>query len=326
MDNITRDLNFFKDKVEQVDKTIYANDFDAQFNLIATYLNYHLKPAVDALISGAAAGVIGSDGAFLENVGDGSTRWQMIDNNAIDDHSLNLNKIVKATIGSVLCSNLAGNLTSISPTAPDQVLVAHDSNIPVWSKLTDINIYPNTITGQQLGQITIENFQNNVFTHNVLDNSIETQHILDNNITNDKIIDGIVDYRHIGIFYGLVLNQNTKDNIHVEHFADGSMPVEKFLDGSIQFSTAFYEPLSYYPYREPTSAPIYARHVANGSITDAHLVPYNPNQEAWFCVGGIDAANWRFGEKLTGDKIMPDKLSKGWFTPDVQQAMTNLGG
>ncbi len=328
MDSLILDYNYFREKAKQADKVIWAENgkdyLDDQFNNISDYLNNVVKVEIDNIVSELAKGIIGSAKYFLQNVGNGSTSWKPIDNNAIDDHSLNLNKIVKATIGSVLCSNLAGNLTAISPTAHDQVLVAHDSNIPVWSKLTDINIYPNTITGQQLGQITIENFQNNVFTHNVLDNSIETQHILDNNITNDKIIDGIVDYRHIGIFYGLVLNQNTKDNIHVEHFADGSMPVEKFLDGSIQFSTAFYEPLSYYPYREPTSAPIYARHVANGSITDAHLVPYNPNQEAWFCVGGIDAANWRFGEKLTGDKIMPDKLTKGWFTPDVQQAMSRF--
>ncbi len=326
MDAITRDLKFFNDKLDQVDKTIYSSDFDNQFNLISNYLNTKLKAEIDALISGAAQGILGSEGAFLENVGDGTTRWQMMNNNAIADYSITLNKIVKAAAGSVLCGNNAGNITPVTAGASDRVLVSGYPNIPTWNKLTDINIIPASITGTQLGEIAPENFQNDVFTHNVLDNSIQTQHILDNNITNAKIMNGVVDYKHIGVFYGLVLNQNTKDNLHVEHFADGSMPVEKFLDGSIEFGRSFYEPLSYYPYREFTPAPILARHVANGSITDAHLVPYNPEQEAWFCVGGIDAANWRFGEKLTGDKIMPDKLSKGWFTPDVQQAMTNLGG
>ncbi len=326
MDAITRDLNFFNDKLDQIDKTIYPQDFDSQFNLIASYLNTRLKPAIDALISGAAAGVIGNDGAFLQNVGDGTTRWQIINNDALDDYSITLNKLVKATVGSILSSNALGNIIAIAPTSNDQVLISQYPASHIWQKLTDVNITPASITGTQIGEIAIENFQNDVFTHNVLDNSIETQHILDNNITNSKIMDNIVDYQHIGIFYGLVLNQNTRDNIHVEHFDDGSMPVEKFLDGSIEFGRSFYEPLSYYPYREFTPAPILARHVANGSITDAHLVPYNPEQEAWFCVGGIDAANWKFGEKLTGDKIMPDKLSKGWFTQDVQQAMTNLGG
>ncbi|RTL11860.1 MAG: hypothetical protein EKK56_07935 [Flavobacteriaceae bacterium] len=326
MDAITRDLKFFNDKLDQVDKTIYSSDFDNQFNLISNYLNTKLKAEIDALISGAAQGILGSEGAFLENVGDGTTRWQMMNNNAIEDYSITLNKIVKAAAGSVLCGNNAGNITPVTAGASDRVLVSGYPNIPTWNKLTDINIIPASITGTQLGEIAPENFQNNVFTHNVIDNSIQTQHILDNNITNAKIMNGVVDYKHIGVFYGLVLNQNTKDNIHVEHFADGSMPVEKFLDGSIEFSKSFYEPLSYYPYRQFTPSPILARHVANGSITDAHLVPYNPQQEAWFCVGGIDQANWKFGEKLTGDKIMPDKLSKGWFTPDVQQAMTNLGG
>lgn len=326
MDAITRDLKFFNDKLDQVDKTIYSSDFDNQFNLISNYLNTKLKAEIDALISGAAQGILGSEGAFLENVGDGTTRWQMMNNNAIADYSITLDKIVKAAAGSVLCGNNAGNITPVTAGASDRVLVSGYPNIPTWNKLTDINIIPASITGTQLGEIAPENFQNNVFTHNVIDNSIQTQHILDNNITNAKIMNGVVDYKHIGVFYGLVLNQNTKDNLHVEHFADGSMPVEKFLDGSIEFSKSFYEPLSYYPYRQFTPAPILARHVANGSITDAHLVPYNPQQEAWFCVGGIDAANWKFGEKLTGDKIMPDKLSKAWFTPDVQQAMTSLGG
>lgn len=326
MDAITRDLKFFNDKLDQVDKTIYSSDFDNQFNLISNYLNTKLKAEIDALISGAAQGILGSEGAFLENVGDGTTRWQMMNNNAIADYSITLDKIVKAAAGSVLCGNNAGNITPVTAGASDRVLVSGYPNIPTWNKLTDINIIPASITGTQLGEIAPENFQNNVFTHNVIDNSIQTQHILDNNITNAKIMNGVVDYKHIGVFYGLVLNQNTKDNLHVEHFADGSMPVEKFLDGSIEFGRSFYEPLSYYPYRQFTPAPILARHVANGSITDAHLVPYNPQQEAWFCVGGIDAANWKFGEKLTGDKIMPDKLSKAWFTPDVQQAMTSLGG
>lgn len=326
MDAITRDLKFFNDKLDQVDKTIYSSDFDNQFNLISNYLNTKLKAEIDALISGAAQGILGSEGAFLENVGDGTTRWQMMNNNAIADYSITLDKIVKAAAGSVLCGNNAGNITPVTAGASDRVLISGHPNIPIWNQLTDINIIPASITGTQLGEIAPENFQNNVFTHNVIDNSIQTQHILDNNITNAKIMNGVVDYKHIGVFYDLVLNQNTKDNIHVEHFADGSMPVEKFLDGSIEFGRSFYEPLSYYPYRQFTPAPILARHVANGSITDAHLVPYNPQQEAWFCVGGIDAANWKFGEKLTGDKIMPDKLSKVWFTPDVQQAMTNLGG
>jgi hypothetical protein len=329
MDAITRDLKFFNDKLDQVDKIVYPQDFDDQFNLIGNYLNTVLKPAIDALISGAAAGVVGSDGSFLQNVGDGTTRWQIIDNNAIADYSLTLNKLVKATIGSVLGSNALGNIIPIPPTTNDQVLISQNGT-PTWNKLADINITPRAITGRQLGQVTPENFQNNVFTHNVLDNSIDTQHIADNAVTNNKIIDGVVDFKHTGVFYNMVLTQDIKNNIEIPHFAKDAFLPSKIKDGTIDFDKHFYMPPNY-----NQQAPILAIHIAQGSITDAHLYPYKPSanpmndQYAGQILTDVDktflTVGWKFGEKLTGEHIAKNKLTQLDFSQEVQNAMAHFG-
>lgn len=329
MDAITRDLKFFNDKLDQVDKIVYPQDFDDQFNLIGNYLNTVLKPAIDALISGAAVGVIGNDGSFLQNVGDGTTRWQIIDNNAIADYSLTLNKLVKATIGSVLGSNALGNIIPIPPTTNDQVLISQNG-IPTWNKLTDVNITPRTITGGQLGEVTPENFQNNVFTHNVLDNSIDTQHIVDNSVTNDKIVNGVVDFKHTGVFYNMVLTQDIKNNIEIPHFAKDAFLPSKIKDGTIDFDKHFYMPEGY-----NQQAPLLSKHIAQGSITDNHLVPYKPlaepmnDPDSGQIITDPDATflavGWKFGEKLTGIHIAKDKLTKAEFSQEVQNAMAHFG-
>lgn len=331
MDAITRDLNFFNDKLDQKDKKVYPEDFDNQFNLIANYLNAVLKPVVDALISGAAAGVVGNDGAFLQNVGDGTTRWQIINNDALDDYSITLNKLVKATVGSVLGSNALGNIIATAPTSNNQVLVSRYPNSPAWDKLTDINFALASITGAQLGEIAPENFQNNVFTHNVLDNSIDTQHIVDNAVTYDKIIDGVVDFQHIGIFYDMILNQNTKDNIEIPHFGKDAFLPSKIKDGTIDFDKHFYMPPEY-----NQQAPLLSRHIAQGSITDDHIVLYKPSAnpmndpDSGQIITQVDgtflAVGWKFGEKITGEHVVDNKLTKAEFSQEVQQAMTNLGG
>lgn len=193
MDKIKRsNENFFQDILSKEDKTIYPYDIDNQFNEITRYLDRELKPAVNELVSGAVEGVAGSINAFLHNVGDGTTDWRYINSDKLDNYSIPLDKIVKITTASVLVTNADGDLVESTP-----------NNTLIWQLVTSAHIEPKTLTGNQFGVLSMENFVENQFITNIVPNVITSENIRDLNITNDKLMDGTIASDKLGIFANL---------------------------------------------------------------------------------------------------------------------------
>ena len=164
MDKIKRsNENFFQDILSKEDKTIYPYDIDDQFNEIVRYLDGTLKPAVDELVSGAVEGVAGSINAFLHNVGDGTTDWQYVNSDKLDNFSISLDKLVKINTSSTLVTGADGNLVESTPNNANQILFSRIGNIPTWQLVTSEQIEPKTLTGGQLGVLSMENFVENQF-------------------------------------------------------------------------------------------------------------------------------------------------------------------
>jgi hypothetical protein len=348
---LIRNNSFFRDKLDQVDKTINSNDFDAEFKNIKDYLNNVVKPVVDKLVSGAVGGVAGNENAFLRNVGDGTTSWDLIGDSAIDNYTLALSKLVKSNAGSVICSDGVGAITASSPTDADQVLISRLNNTAYWKKLTSINIANSSLTGDIIGELGVENFLHGLFINNVLDDSIDTMHIANNNITNSKLIDATIDSTKLGIFNSLPLQ---REQIQIRHLADASIQPTKVKDDTMYFGDSMFN----------TAMPILSRHISVDSITPQHLYFNNttidyavwagakyydgmtddPNQlhnqnqyntpapqtitqaqNLGYIINGNGKILWQNGAKLGRQHIAKKQLSFLHFNDEVRAALTKLG-
>lgn len=230
MDKIKRSRNYFQDILAKDDKTIYPNDIDSQFNEIADYLDSTLKPAVDELVSGAVEGVAGSIGAFLHNVGDGSTDWQYVNSDKLDNFSITLDKLVKINPASVIIINADGNLDESTANHNNQLLISREDDIPIWQLVKSDYIEPKTLTGAQVGVLSMENFVENQFITNIVPNIITTENIRDLNITNAKLEDASITADKLGVFANLPVVNN---GLTVNHLDDGAITPNKVKDATI---------------------------------------------------------------------------------------------
>jgi hypothetical protein len=235
MDKLKRsNENFFQDILSKEDKIIYPYDIDAQFNEIAQYLDGTLKPAVDALVSGAVEGVAGSINAFLHNVGDGTTDWQYVNSDKLDNYSISLDKLVIINPTSVLVTAGDGNLVESAPSSANQILFSRIDNIPTWQLVTSEQIEPKSLTGAQFGVLSMENFVENQFITNIVANVVTTENIQDLNVTNEKLTDGIITSDKLGIFANLPVA--AANLLNVNNIADGAITADKVRDGTIPVS------------------------------------------------------------------------------------------
>jgi len=230
IDTIQRNRSYFTDKMLKEDKTIYSQDLDDQFNDVSDYLDKELKPSIDQLTSDAVKGVAGNIGAFLHNVGDGTTDWQSLDQDKLDDFSIPFAKIVKINSGSVVISDKDGALEANTPNDDNLLLVSRNNDTPIWQQITSNQIEPKTLTSKQLGILAMENFVENQFITNIVPNVITTTNIKDKNITNDKIMDGQITSDHLGIFHNL---PTVTTGLTVANIDDGAIMPDKIQDGTI---------------------------------------------------------------------------------------------
>jgi len=242
-DNIQRNRSYFTDKILKEDKTIYSQDLDNQFNNVSDYLDKELKPAIDQLTSDAVKGIAGNIGAFLHNVGDGTTDWQNLDQGKIDDFSIPFTKIVKINSGSVVISDKDGTLEANAPNSDNLLLISRNNDTPIWQQITSNQIEPKALTGRQLGTLAMENFVENQFITNIVPNVITTTNIQDKNITNDKIMDGQITSNHLGIFHNL---PSVTTGLTVANIDDGAITTDKIKDGSIPITYNNYQEFSLY--------------------------------------------------------------------------------
>ena len=232
MDKIKRsNKNYFQDILGKDDKTLYPFDIDSQFNEIANYLDSTLKPAVDVLVSGAVEGVAGSIGAFLHNIGDGTTDWQYLNSDKLDNYSIPLDRLIMVNSASVLVTNGDGNLTESTPNNDNEILFSRIGNTPTWQLVTSAHIEPKSLTGLQFGVLSMENFIENQFITNIVPDVITSANIRDLNVTNDKLMDGIITSDKLGIFANLpAVNANL---LNVNNIDDGGLTPDKVKDGTI---------------------------------------------------------------------------------------------
>lgn len=279
IDRLIRNAYYFKDKLDKEDKNIYPNDFDSQFNEISNYLNNTLKPEIDSIIVEAENGVAGSARAYLHNVGDGTTNWQMLSNEQLADFSIPLTAIGNAAIGSVLTTDSSGNIVALAPTGANEVLVSSSTAVPHWRLLINTDFKSKTLTGAQFGVLGIENFQENQFITVIAADVIATANIVDSAITGEKIQDQTVTSEKLGIFADLpvVLDGLTPDNI-----ADGALGGNKVIDGNIPTSSIFNDPnvqMDIWDYYEllpiTTGGASYAQILRSNQILDSSIEDTN---------------------------------------------------
>ena len=336
IDKFRRNTNYFRDKLAKDDKRIYALDFDSQFNNIAHYLDNIVKPAIDNLTNEAVKGVAGNIGAYLHNVGDTTTDWQQINSDKLDNYSISFNKLVKQNLGSILISEASGNVGVVSPTSQNQVLISRSVEPPMWKKITANNIADKTLTGNQFGILSMENFVENQFITNIVPNIIDTVNIKDENITNDKLQNNIITSDKLGIFSNLPVVAN---GLNIEHLDDGAIEGSKAKDSTIPISKRGddHDMDIWDPYGWSTaydSVPRYRQilrsvNILDSSIEDKDLAVIKDNLVNLPKKEKIEAAKAFFKDvplafQFQKSHLALDKISHKLFNAEVQAAINRL--
>lgn len=338
---IRRSNNYFADKIIKEDKHIYSDDLDSQFNQIGKYLIDVIKPAIDDLVKEAAKGVAGNIGAFLHNIGDGSTDWRQLDSNKLDDGIITYDKLMKQHAGSVLVSNDAGEIEPLIPANTSEVLISQAGTMPKWSKITADNIEDKTLTGEQLGLLSVDNFTENQFVTDIVPNIIGTNNIKDLNITGSKLLDGCITLDKLGIFSNLPQVPTTM--LKVEHIDDGALSPEKIKDNSIPVTDNYSRDIQAYlmdiwgnVYGQTTVAGGYrykqilkSEHIKDNSIDDSLLTLIETPRDDDTKERKKQKAQAFFKDvpltfQLQSRHIANNSLDERCFDREVQQAIARL--
>lgn len=289
IDEFIREQDYFGNKLLKKDKTIYPGDLDGQFNNIADYLNNILRPAIDELISEIVSGEFGNIGAFLHNVGDGSTDWQKLDDNKLDDYFISLNKLPKFNLGNVLITDDDGSLGVFVADEDNKLIISNNLLELEWRKLTRDDIPNQSLTGKQIGVLGIENFIEDQFVTHIADTSITTFNIDDLAITTDKIKDNTIIPWYFGVFDDLPINPVQSGQLTTNNLNNKIISKDKIANGSIPV------PTKQHPYAKLWTTPWGTKKVGNHdylhllvsheikdqSIEDEHLVSL-PNNNGYF--------------------------------------------
>jgi len=191
------DLDYFtniKNLGDTPDAKIKAVYLDNQFNIVGDYINNEVIPLLNQLVTNSLPGtdVLGTANKLWVNIGDGNTTWTKITDDNIADGGILWQKLVTAAAGSVLAANSAGVFTSVAPTAPHQVLVSRDGELPTWRLINASDIVDRSIDGNKiaLGTITAENFQDGLLIPPLFDDFISTIKFMDKGVGTASIADG----------------------------------------------------------------------------------------------------------------------------------------
>ena len=214
-----RDTAFFQ-SLRDRNMPIRANDLDTQFNDISNYINKKIAPIIDILADKQIPGVNGNADMFLKNVGDGTTIFDRIIVNNLEDYTIGLNKLNNTDVGSIIATGNDNSFARIMPLASSQILSATLGNAPVWKQVSGNNFANNTIQGNKVdfNIITANHLANDVFGQPLANNSISEQHFIDNTIgdartygvgavTNAKISQILTTQRNIAIAQNTINNQ-----------------------------------------------------------------------------------------------------------------------
>lgn len=172
-------------------KKVQADIIDSQFNMIAKYLNQQPVKDLNKLIDNQIPGSNqpGDVNKFLQNSGDGNTKWTFIDTSSFHDNSLSLSKLIKPNPGSVLATDDNQILEELSINRNNYSLISKVGNAPIWQKLTGVSIEERTITGEKVADHTL--------TNDNLPSYLIESYIADDSITGDKFQNGSITFEKI---------------------------------------------------------------------------------------------------------------------------------
>lgn len=221
-----RDTAYFQIRRDQ-QMVMNAEDFDLQFNKIVNYINTKIVPIVNNLGGNNIAGTNEPNTAntFLRNIGDGTTEWAPINNNAINDYSIAFSKIIRTppnAIGSVFATGADRAFRLVAPSAENQALVSRNNNLPVWQKLKSENFFDRALDGAKINYaaIGLEHLGPEVTGRDVDDNAIFSRHIQDQTITGLQLADGILSEIKVSQALLDARKNNHNSNIFAANFVD----------------------------------------------------------------------------------------------------------
>jgi hypothetical protein len=221
-----RDTAFFQ-TVRDRNIPITAKELDLEFNNLITHINKKIKPLVEILDNKQIPGIADNVGTFLQNVGDGTTRFTRVDSSAILNYSLTLQKLANINPFSVIASDNGSIFRAVTPTANNQMLVGRVEANPTWQLAVAEYFEDNTIPANKiaLNTLTANHLADGILGRPLDINSVETQHIQNGsfnaNYLQDKIYDStcisnaLMGTRAVNLFF-------KNESISHRHIADNS--------------------------------------------------------------------------------------------------------
>lgn len=313
--NLNLNLNFFQNKKGRV---ILPEYFDKQLNEIVKYINVDLIPYLESVQTKIAGGVLGDPYSVLCNVQNNMTEYQYLSDINFDDNLLSLSKLKKYDEGSVIASDIHGDIVAIIPDDSNLLLFGSLVRNFKFRKIRSDDLSNNLITGDKLQILNSDNFADNTFVNIIADNSITEDRL--SNVSNVKIADECIDFKHLGVFSDLPYNEDIANLLDLGDFDDGSISSTKIKDASILWNN-FIE-----------IAPIYANNLVPMHITDSYLIPYVANTPLPnLNIADLQASNFSAiinfpnipvqNVRLTREKITNGVITKNHFDPEVRAAI-----
>ena len=178
--------NFFE-KIQERNQNIKAKDLDNQFNIVTNYINNFLIVALDELIKQTLPGTLDptKKAANLVNVGNKTTKWDFPNSNYLLDESLNLTKLKKLNLGSIIITDQNSVFTEITPTSPGLAVISRLNQNLMWKKIGNSSIQNRAITEKKIAKNTLTK---NKFGFNIAKKRIKK--IFNNYIIKDHSIYG----------------------------------------------------------------------------------------------------------------------------------------
>lgn len=189
------DTNF--EDIKDRGQTMNAVTFDVEFSKIVNFINNKIISVLNQLISDSVPGSVNPNdiNKFRRNIGDGTTDWASIGNDALIDFSLEFSKLSKCTPCSILATGADKIFKEVTTDQSNFTLISQANNLPVWRKISSENIFDRNVTADHiaLGTLTNDNFENGLLVTQLLDDAVTAIKIVDRTISTVKIEEGAID-------------------------------------------------------------------------------------------------------------------------------------
>jgi hypothetical protein len=308
--NFIRDRKYFTNFRDNR-QIMQAADFDDQFNATQAYINNNFVSFVNNIAAGAGAGSFDNPGAFLRNVGDGTTVISYIASDDIVDYSFEFSKLTRAAVAStILAVDVNQTFVEVGSNIDNNILFSTLNNLPTWRTIVAADIDNNTIGGQQIGNgvLNNEHLQPGVTAGSPPDGTVLGRNFADYSISNGKYLPGSFEPRNFGILINALPARppGTSYLLNTVNLARNVLTYDKLQDGSVT-KNSFYQ----YQYNKAIITP---NKVAPQTIDDSFLVPLTALSTGFFSM-----------RSLTSREITAASMIKTMFEYPVQQAFTAKG-